>query len=261
MYLIDTHSHIYQIDFDEDKDDVITRARQCGIGKILLPNIDKASVSQIQTTCNQYPDYCYPMMGLHPTSVNADFRTEMEYIRKQFEDNHYQYIAVGEIGLDLYWDQTFLREQIAAFEEQLRWSIELQLPVVIHSRNAFLQVIECIRRVGAHLLRGVFHSFGGSEEELHTILQMENFMIGINGVATFKNSTLREHLHYAPLNRILLETDAPYLAPVPYRGKRNEPSYMVETAKKLAEIYQMDVEQIACKTTQNAKNLFDLSLK
>jgi len=258
MYLIDSHSHIYQKEFDNDRDNVIFRARQCGINKILLPNVDRESIPQIQSVCNQYPDYCYPMMGLHPTSVNSGYQPELEYIRKQFEDTRYRYIAVGEIGLDLYWDKTFLREQIIVFEDQLKWSIDLQLPVVIHSRDAISQVVECIQRVGANLLRGVFHSFGGNEEELHLLLPLENFMIGINGVVTFKNSTLHQHLHLAPLNRIIIETDAPYLAPVPYRGKCNEPSYIVEVAKKLAQIYQTDLEEIAGQTTRNAETLFRL---
>jgi len=256
MYLIDSHSHIYQKDFDNDRESVMARARQCGINKILLPNIDRESIPLMQLICDQYPDECYPMMGLHPTSVNSDYRLQLEYIRKQLEDTRYRYIAVGEIGLDLYWDKTFLREQVIAFEEQLKWSIERQLPVVIHSRDALPQVVECILRVGAHQLRGVFHSFGGTKEELQMLLPLENFMIGINGVVTFKNSTLRQHLHLAPLNRIVIETDAPYLAPVPYRGKRNEPSYIIEVAKKLAEIYRTDLEEIAKQTTQNAELCF-----
>ena len=257
MYLIDSHSHIYQKDFDNDRDCVVSRARQCGINKILLPNVDLESIPLMQSACDQYPEVCYPMMGLHPTSVNSGFKPQLEYIHKQFEDSRYRYIAVGEIGLDLYWDKSFLREQIIALEEQLNWSIDLQLPVVIHSRDAIPQVVECIRRVGVHQLRGVFHSFGGSEEELQMLIPLENFMIGINGVVTFKNSTLRQHLHLAPLNRIVLETDAPYLAPIPYRGKRNEPSYIIEVANKLAEIYRTDLKEIAKQTTQNVEILFN----
>ena len=254
MKLIDTHIHIYQNDFDEDIVEVIEKAKSGGVYKFFLPNVDVESIIPLNNLCNQYPDECFPMMGLHPTSVNNSYSRELKEIKKQFELR--KYLAVGEIGIDLYWDKTFLNEQKIVFEEQLRWSIDYNLPVVIHTRDAFTEVMESITKVGASNLRGVFHSFGGSKEELEAILSFDNFLIGINGVVTFKNSKLKEHLANAPLERIVLETDAPYLAPVPYRGKRNEPVYLLEIAGKIAEIYQVPVENVAGITTQNALNLF-----
>jgi len=254
MKLIDTHTHIYLNDFAGDIANVVENAKSGGISLFLLPNVDVETIIPLHNLCNQYPDECFPMMGLHPTSVDSLYSAELNEIKKQFESRNY--IAVGEIGIDLYWDKTFLNEQKIAFEEQLQWSIDYNLPVVIHTRDAFPEVMESIAKIGANNLRGVFHSFGGSKEELESILLLDNFMIGINGVVTFKNSKLKDYLANAPLERIVLETDAPYLSPVPYRGKRNEPAYLKETANKLAEIYGISVENIAEITTQNALNLF-----
>ncbi len=254
MELIDTHTHIYQNDFNEDIVEVIERAQSKGIYKFFLPNVDVESIPLLHNLCDRYPDICFPMMGLHPTSVKELYSVDLIKIKNQFRLK--KYIAVGEIGIDLYWDKTFLKEQKIAFEEQLRWSIDFNLPVVIHTRDAFQEVIESIERVGANQLRGVFHSFGGSREELEKVLLLDNFMIGINGVVTYKNSTLKNYLAIFPLERIVLETDAPYLAPVPYRGKRNEPVYLIKIAEKLSEIYQVSIEDVAKITTQNALNLF-----
>lgn len=254
MRIIDTHSHIYQDDFDNDIDDVIDRARRVGVEKILLPNIDVSSIGQLHSLSDKYPDYCIPMMGLHPTSVADGWEKELATIKQQFGKR--AYIAVGEIGLDLYWDKTYRKEQELVFEEQLRWSIEYGLPVVIHSRDAIAECIACVKNVGADKLCGVFHSFGGSEEELAEILALGNFLIGINGVVTFKNSTLSTVLKNTDLSKIIIETDAPYLAPVPYRGKRNEPSYTSKVADKLSEIYDVPAEKVGEITTMNAERLF-----
>lgn len=254
MKLIDTHTHIYQNDFDEDITEVIEKAKSGGVYKFLIPNVDVESIVPLNNLCDQYPGECFPMMGLHPTSINDSYPAELSEIKKQFELR--KYIAVGEIGIDLYWDKTFLSEQKIVFEEQLRWSIDYNLPVVIHTRDAFPEVMECINRIGANNLRGIFHSFGGSIDELEAILLLDNFLIGINGVVTFKNSKLKDYLAIASVERIVLETDAPYLAPVPYRGKRNEPAYLLEVAKKLAEIYQIPIDKIAEITTRNALKLF-----
>ncbi len=254
MNLIDTHTHIYQPDFDTDISDVILRAQQKGISKLLLPNIDVESIERMHALRDKYPQICYPMMGLHPTSVTESYQSDLETIKVNFKKQ--EYIAVGEIGIDLYWDKTFIEEQKKAFIEQLNWSIEFDLPVVIHNRDAFREVIECIEQVGKEKLHGVFHSFGGEKEELETILSLENFMVGINGVVTFKNSKLRDYLDLFPLNRIVLETDAPYLSPVPYRGKRNEPAYLEQIVGELAKIYNLFPEIIAENTTRNAINLF-----
>jgi len=254
MKLIDTHTHIYQDDFYEDISEVVKNAESKGIFKLLLPNVDIESIDLVNNLCERYLGICYPMMGLHPTSVNASYSGDLGKIKQQFQSK--KYIAVGEIGIDLYWDKTFLKEQKIAFEAQLQWSIDYNLPVVIHNRDAFDEVMESIEKVGKNRLRGVFHSFGGNQPELMTILSLDNFMIGINGIVTFKNSKLKDYLTTAPLSRIVLETDAPYLAPVPYRGKRNEPAYLNEIANKIAEIYQTSPENIAEITTQNAINLF-----
>ncbi|MDR2627438.1 MAG: TatD family hydrolase [Dysgonamonadaceae bacterium] len=254
MSLIDTHAHIYQEDFEADLQETIQRARHAGIEKILMPNIDLESVERMHLLTDSYPDFCLPMMGLHPTSVRRDDGDVLPKIRQYFQ--HRQYIAVGEIGLDLYWDKTFLTEQIAAFETQLQWSIDLQLPVVIHCREAFHYVMESILRVGGERLRGVFHSFGGSTDELNAIVRLEHFLIGINGVVTFKNANVGEAIRHCPPDKIVVETDAPYLAPVPYRGKRNEPSFIRHTVEKLAALLDMDVASVEKQTTENARRMF-----
>ena len=256
MRIIDTHSHIYQEDFDNDIDEVIGRAKMAGVEKILMPNIDVESLSQMHALADKYPGYCIPMMGLHPTSVGENWEEELNTIKQQFEAR--TYIAVGEIGLDLYWDKTYMKEQETVFEEQLRWSIEYDLPVVIHSRDAIPECIACVKNIGADKLRGVFHSFGGSEEELSSILALGNFLIGINGVVTFKNSTLSTVLKNTDLSKIIIETDAPYMAPVPYRGKRNEPSYTSKVVAKLSEIYEVPEDRVGEITTTNAEKLFRL---
>jgi TatD DNase family protein len=256
MYLVDTHTHIYLEEFDADLPEVIRRASETGVEKFCLPNIDAASIDRLTAVCGQYPGSCFPMMGLHPTSVDAGYQKELAIIRGELEKR--KYIAVGEIGLDLYWDKTFIKEQIEAFEEQLRWSIELDLPVAIHAREAFPCIFESLHKIGADKLRGVFHSFGGSREELEEALQCRNFLLGINGVVTYKNAGFREYLPLAPVERIVLETDAPYLTPVPFRGKRNEPAYLSYILRQLAEIYQLPEESIAEKTTANAERLFKI---
>ena len=259
MYLVDTHTHIFLNEFNSDIDEVILRASESGVKKFYLPNIDRETIPQLKALTKKYSDCCFPMMGLHPTSVNDNYRKELAVIYQELTST--QYIAIGEIGIDLYWDKTFRQEQIKAFEEQLRWSIELDLPVAIHTREAFPDVFDSLRRVGAKKLRGIFHSFGGSEEELKTALEFKNFLLGINGVVTYKNAQFREYLRIAPLERIVLETDAPYLTPVPHRGKRNEPAYLIHIAKKLAEIYTVSEETIIEQTTFNAEQLFELRIE
>lgn len=252
--MVDTHTHIYTDAFDEDRDLIIQRAVQAGVKKLCLPNIDVHSIEPLNSLCDQYPQLCFPMMGLHPTDVRANYQSDLDTIYRQFQQR--TYIAVGEIGIDLYWDKTFIREQLEAFEEQLRWSIELDLSVAIHSRESFPEVFDSLRRVGADRLRGVFHSFGGSEEELSEALTFKNFYLGINGVISYKKANFRDYLHQAPLERILLETDAPYLTPVPFRGKRNEPAYLPYIVRQLASVYQQPEEHIISQTTKNAELLF-----
>jgi TatD DNase family protein len=256
MYFIDTHTHIFSEEFDSDICEVIRNAKAVGVNRFFLPNIDVASIDRLHALSDRYPQQCYPMMGLHPTSVGPDFRKDLAIIESRLEKR--KYIAIGEIGLDLYWDKTFLKEQVEAFEMQLKWSMEKQLPVAIHTREAFPEVFESIYKIGADKLRGVFHSFGGSREELEKIVSLQNFMIGINGVVTYKNAKFGDYLPLFPIERVILETDAPYLTPVPYRGKRNEPGYLPHIAGKLADIYEVSLEIIAEKTTANARRLFGL---
>lgn len=257
MRLIDSHSHIYQEDFDTDLEEVIARAREAGVERVFMPNIDQESVGRMHRLEEAFPAYCVAMMGLHPTSVKEDFREQLARLHDWFTRRHY--VAVGEIGIDLYWDKTFLKEQQEAFETQLAWSIDLNLPVVIHNRDAFQEVMQSIERVGAKRLRGVFHSFGGNREELEAVLSLEHFYVGINGVLTFKNAKLAETLETCPIEKIVLETDAPYLTPVPYRGKRNEPAYMLHTANRLAEVFGLSPEEIGEQTSRNTESLFGYS--
>ncbi|MFA6702446.1 MAG: TatD family hydrolase [Dysgonamonadaceae bacterium] len=257
MKLVDTHAHLYDDQFVNDIERVIERAKEAGIETILLPNIDEESISPLKQLVDSLPDFFIPMMGLHPTSVTTDWENQLSNIYEELKNRNY--IAVGEIGIDLYWDQSLKNEQIKAFEAQLEWSIENNLPVAIHSRNAINECVESIIRVGASSLRGVFHSFGGSLEELDSILALENFYVGINGVVTYKNSGLSKVLPRCPKEKIVLETDSPYLSPVPYRGKRNESSYLSMIVSKLAEIYEVNDQDIAEITTKNANDLFGIS--
>lgn len=256
MKIIDTHSHIYEEDFDNDIESVIEKARLIGVEKILLPNVDEDSIVRLHSLSDKYPGYCLPMMGLHPTSVTKDWQVQLNKIAQQFEEN--KYIAVGEIGLDLYWDKTYEVEQKLAFKEQLKWSIDYNYPVSIHSRNATKDVFKCIKSVGADNVRGVFHSFSGNTDDLRNIFKLGDFMIGINGIITFKNASLTSVLEETDLSHIVIETDAPYLAPTPYRGKRNEPSYTLLVIEKLADIYNTTPERVAEITTKNAQRMFNI---
>ena len=254
MKLIDTHAHLYAEEFQEDLTLVVERAKAVGVENVLLPNVDETTIIPLRKLTTHYPDFFLPMMGLHPTSVTANWKQQLETIYTQFLTLNC--IAVGEIGIDLYWDQSLQQEQTVVFEEQLRWSIEKDLPVSIHSRNATFEVIQSIKNVGKEKLRGVFHSFGGNIDELKAIMEMSNFYVGINGVLTFKNSKLGETLRHCPRERVILETDAPYLTPHPYRGKRNESAYLSLILQKLAEVWEIDREEAAYITSNNARNLF-----
>ena len=254
MKIIDTHTHIYLEEFDSERTQVMQRAMQSGISAVLLPNVDVSTVQPLFKLCDRYPGFAFPMPGLHPTSVTGSYASQLKRIEKMLSCR--AYCGIGEIGIDLYWSWQFLKEQKEVFEEQLRWSIGMQLPVSIHTRNAYNEVFESIYKVGKDALRGVFHCFSGTQEDLEEIKRLSNFKIGIDGNITYKNSPLAEIIRQAPLDLLLLETDAPYLAPVPYRGKRNEPSYLWETAKKLAEIYKVDLAEVADQTRKNTFELF-----
>ena len=262
MYkLIDTHSHLFAEEFNADRAEVMNRAREAGITHIVMPNIDMASIEPMLRVCAEYPDLCYPTIGLHPTEVKEDYRQVLAQMKTLLdismrgEASHKPFIAIGEVGLDLYWDTTYKKEQQAALEEQIGWALEYDLPIIIHSREAFPELY----RLFSHYkdpLRGVFHSFTGTADEAHALLEFPGFMLGINGVATFKKSTLPEALREVPLTRLVVETDSPYLAPTPFRGKRNESAYVERVLDKLTDIYQLPTEQVANQVYDNSIKLF-----
>ncbi|MFW5753182.1 MAG: TatD family hydrolase [Marinilabiliaceae bacterium] len=252
--MIDTHAHIYLPEFDKDRATIVEKAKEEGIEKILMPNIDNSSIRPMLDTESSYPGVCHAMMGLHPTSVKGDYTEQLNIIERWLGER--DFIAIGEIGIDLYWDQTWEREQREVFRTQLKWAKELGKPVAIHVRNAFEAIFEELDKVHDHRLKGVFHSFSGSHEDLRRALEYPGFMLGINGIVTFKNAGLDKVLASTTPERIITETDAPFLAPVPYRGKRNQPAYMKHTLEKLAEIFGISTEEADRITTRNARSLF-----
>ena len=256
--MIDTHSHIFEPDFADDLPEVIARAKEIGVEKIFMPNIDDTSVDAMLGVCRQYPGYCFPMLGFHPTSVDADAMPKVKEMKKRLTEGH-PYIAIGEVGLDLYWDKTYIKGQQMVLEEQIQWALEWELPLVIHCREAFPELFDVLKPYKETKLTGVFHSFTGTVNEAMELLDYSRFMVGINGVVTFKKSTLPEALKVLPLERLVLETDSPYLAPVPFRGKRNESSYVKRVAVKLAELYGVEIGEVERQTTANALKVFKIS--
>ena len=254
--MIDTHSHIYEPVFSSDREEVIMRAKQAGVEFILLPNINAESIEQMLDMCRSYPGYCFPMMGLHPEDIEEDYKQVLANMKALLEVPNHPYIAIGEVGLDYYWDKTKVKEQEEVFRTQIEWAIEYHLPLMIHSRSSHRQLVTAISEYKDEGLSGVFHCFGGSKEEAQELLQFPNFMLGIGGVITYKNSHLAETLTSVPLERIVLETDSPYLTPVPYRGKRNESAYIVETLRKVAQIYNVSEQEAENITNSNAKRIF-----
>ncbi|MBO4613190.1 MAG: TatD family hydrolase [Bacteroidaceae bacterium] len=257
--MIDTHSHIYGPEFDEDRDFVVERARQAGVEAILLPNINADSVLPMLELCRAYPQFCFPMIGLHPEDIREDYQTRLDEMEDLLEKPH-SFLAIGEVGLDFYWDDTFRKQQIEALERQICWARDYNLPLVIHCRSAHRELVEAMERHRADNLSGIFHCFGGTCEEAAELLSFEGFVLGIGGVLTYKKSTLPEVLRTVPLERVVMETDSPYLAPVPHRGKRNESAYVVYVAQRLAEVYGCDVSVVDNVTTSTAKRLFGLPM-
>ena len=253
--LIDTHCHLYADQFDTDQNLVIENALKAGVEKLLLPNIDLDSVKPLYELVDTYPEQCIPMMGLHPCSVFADYKKVLDTIYKELQSR--KFIAIGEIGLDYYWDLTYKTEQINAFETQLRWASELKLPVAIHTRNSFEDAISIVEKEKPNGLIGVFHCFSGTIEDANRIMEID-FSMGIGGVITFKNGGIDKVIPDVPLEYLVLETDAPYLAPVPNRGKRNEPGYLPLVAQKLADVKNIRFSDVATATTNNATKLFSL---
>jgi len=253
--IIDTHTHLYLKQFNEDIDLVINRSKEIGVKKFIFPAIDSSHFDSMHSLKNKYPDNIYLMSGLHPTDVKEDFKDELEFVVNSL--NTHDYVAIGEIGIDLYWDKSFLNEQQEAFEFQIRLAIKHDLPIVIHCRDAFDEIFEILDKENCPKLRGVFHCFTGTLEQAKRAIDLD-FVLGIGGVVTFKNGGIDKFLNQIDLKHIVLETDSPYLAPVPFRGKRNESSYIVYVIDKLSEIYGLSKEEIASVTTKNAKKVFAL---
>ena len=255
--MIDTHCHLDGEEFREDLEAVIARAREAGVVAIGVPGIDLKSCETIPVLCSQYPGYCYPMLGLHPEEVRSDWREVLKAIYPSLQGC----VAIGEVGLDFYWSREFEREQLEAFEEQVRWSVELQLPLMIHCRKAQNELLYILKRYKDDLPGGVFHCFTGNEIEARELLSFDRFVLGIGGVLTFKKSKLPETLAQAvPLSRIVLETDAPYMAPVPMRGQRNEPAFVVHVCRRLAEVYGVSEKEVEVATNANVARVFRVKL-
>ena len=255
MKIIDTHTHLYLNQFKEDIDDVIARAKEIGIKKFIFPAIDSSHFDSMHSLKNKYPKEIYLMSGLHPTDVKENYKDELEFVENTLKT--FDYVAIGEIGIDLYWDINYLTQQQEAFKFQIRLAIKHDLPIVIHCREAFNEIFEILDKENCDKFRGVFHCFTGTFEEAQRAIDL-GFVLGIGGVVTFKNGGIDKFLHKIDLKNIVLETDSPYLAPVPFRGKRNESSYIIYVIEKLAEIYGLSKEEIADVTTKNAEKVFAL---
>jgi len=254
MTLTDTHTHLYLPEFDDDRTDMVKRAQEQGVSRCILPNIDSESLPQMKRMKAEFPDFCEMAMALHPTSVKENFLEELAICYKELKTG--KYVAIGEMGIDLYWDKTFYEQQQQAFRTQIKWAKEFDLPVIIHSRDSFSEIFELMDELWTPGLQGVFHCFSGTQLEAEKIIKDYQFKLGLGGVLTFKNTTLREEIKDIGCEHFLLETDAPFLAPVPYRGKRNESAYVSLVAQKLAEVKACSVEEIADITNQNARQLF-----
>ncbi|MFC2439442.1 MAG: TatD family hydrolase [Segatella maculosa] len=255
MTFTDTHTHLDGEEFKADLPDVIGRAKAQGVGRVLVPAIDLKSVDTVLAVCRQFPGYAFPMIGLHPEEVKADWETQLRQLKARFTEA--SFIAIGEVGLDFYWDRTFEREQLLAFEAQVEWAVETQLPLMIHCRKAQNELLHILKRYEKELSGGVFHCFTGNQKEAEQLLKFERFALGIGGVLTFKSSHLREDLPaVVPLGRIVLETDSPYMAPVPHRGERNESAFVRLVLEKLAEVYGVSAEEVARTTEENVRRIF-----
>ena len=255
MNLIDTHTHIYDHQFSLDRNETVQRALEAGVKMMLLPNVDASTIAPMLELHEQFPDCTRVMMGLQPEEVKEDYKAVLATMEKELERNIY--IGVGEVGLDFYWDSTFEKQQLDAFETQLDWAKQLHLPLSIHCRNAFDKMVKILEKKQDGGLRGIMHCFTGTEEEAKIYLEL-GFHLGLGGVTTYKNCGVKDFLPRLPLDRIVLETDAPYLAPVPCRGKRNEPAFLVHTAQKIAEILQIPYNELVNAVSANTNSLFSI---
>lgn len=255
MFLSDTHTHLYIPEMREQIGALMHRAQEQRVQKLYLPNIDSDSVKDVFSLCDLYPQQCFPMMGLHPCSVKENYLEELNFIQQHIDES--RVVGIGEIGMDLYWDKTFIEEQKSAFRTQINWAKEREMPIIIHCREAFDEIYEILVDEKDELLRGIFHCFSGTQEQAKKIVDLD-FYLGIGGVLTYKNSGLAEAIKNIDLKHIVLETDAPYLSPVPHRGKPNESSYLIHVAEKLADLKECNLEQIATITSENAIKIFGI---
>jgi TatD DNase family protein len=253
---IDTHTHLFVDAFDEDRDRVVQNAIEAGVEICLLPNIDVDTIDAMHLLSEKYPNNCFPMMGLHPGSIDGNWKESLSIVQENLFNR--KYVAVGEIGMDLYWDKTYVEAQREAFRIQVEWAKELNLPVAIHAREAFQEIFKILDEINDDKLTGVFHCFTGTQEDAKKILSYGGFKLGIGGVLTYKNAKIDESLENVDLKHLILETDSPYLTPVPYRGKRNESSYILHIAEKLADVYGVSLKEIEEITTRNAFELFNI---
>ena len=252
---VDTHTHLFVPEFDEDRKTAVQRAVDAGVKKLCLPSITAESLPSILAMSEEFPGVCYPMAGLHPTELGDDYKAMLDIIYSRLKSDN-RFIAVGEVGLDFYWDDTRKKEQLDAFDAQIGWALETGLPLAIHSRNAFKELYDVMTAYRGKGLTGVFHCFSGSEEEAQKLLSFDGFYLGVGGVVTYNKSALPSVLKNVPLDRVLLETDSPYLPPAPFRGKRNESAYIPYVAEFLAGVYECSVNEVARVTTENANKLF-----
>lgn len=254
--IIDTHTHLDAEEFDEDRAEAFARAKEAGVGKVFLPAIDVKTTHSVWKLSQEYPGYAFPMIGLHPEEVKADWKEQLAELRKMSVSD---FIAIGEVGLDYYWSREFEKEQLEAFEEQVKWSIETRLPLMIHCRKGQNEMVHLLRAYESELPGGVFHCFTGNQKEAEELLSFDRFVLGVGGVSTFKSSHLRADLPaVVPLDRLVLETDSPYMAPVPHRGKRNESAFVVEVLKTLAQAYGVSEEELAEATNRNVERVFHI---
>lgn len=254
MVFTDTHTHLYSKEFDNDRPALIAKAIESGVTRFFLPNVDSESLPLMFQVEKQFPENCFSMMGLHPCSVNAHYQQELMIVEHWLTRR--KFVAIGEIGIDLYWDKTFFVQQQDAFRRQITLAQKYNLPYVIHSRNSFDEVMEIVNEFNNSDTRAIFHCFSGNVEQAKQVVALGNFKLGIGGVVTFKNSGLDKVVEAIDLKHLVLETDAPYLAPAPHRGKRNEPDYLLLVAQKIAEIKNISVEEVAAVTTQSSKDIF-----
>lgn len=256
---IDTHAHLDGEEFSSDLQQTIYRAKDAGCEKVIIPGINSEGIPHILDVCNANPNFAYPALGLHPEEVGANYQTALNAIYALLHDNLSQVVAIGEVGLDYYWSREFYDEQLVAFEEQVKWAVELQLPLIIHCRKGQAEMVKILNKYKDNIVGGIFHCFTGNQQEAAELLSFSNFVLGIGGVLTFKNSKLPETLrNTVPLTRIVLETDSPYMAPVPRRGERNESSFIPYIISRLAETYNVSEQEICTQTTANARGIMPI---